>query len=121
MGYTPAIMLSRTASISRIINTVSLPRAFSSVTDVKSFVTQHLEQNGFPADMAAKEYEQVQAAGIISMEVMMQLTESDWQGTGLSVGSSRVLQNAVKSLDPVTAPASPSPFRRALSRESMRL
>merc|ERR1712086_66715 len=94
-----------------------LPRAFySGFTKVEAFVQDKLSvvnhpneygdldllQARFDAPTIAEETAVLNSAGIVSLDVMKQLTDSDWRGIGLKVGSSRVLQ--VYSSAPISSP-----------------
>merc|ERR1712028_279263 len=103
MGGTPELMLIHLSFTSRFAPGVSyLPRAFcSGFTKVEAFVQDKLSVARFDAPTIAEETAVLNSAGIVSLDVMKQLTDSDWRGIGLKVGSSRVLQNALQKGDAV--------------------
>merc|ERR1712166_419451 len=113
-------MLSRFASISRSAPVVScMPRTFcSGFTKVEAFVQEKLSAAEFGAPTIAEETAALNSAGIVSLEVMKQLTDADWGSLGLKVGSSRVLQNALQKGEAVPGPKKMS---RQQSLKQMRL
>merc|ERR1712166_1658255 len=119
-AFTRFARLSRTA-------TCAMPRSFSTGgLPVASFVEENLLKNGFDSATASSEVQHLSKAGIVSMEVMKQLTEADWNKLGLMVGTSRVLQNALDSVKEgealtQTGPKSTQKLARAKSRSQQRL
>merc|ERR1712194_847138 len=121
-----AAMLARFAQFSRTA-TCAMPRSFSTGgLPVASFVEENLLKNGFDSATASSEVQHLSKAGIVSMEVMKQLTEADWNKLGLMVGTSRVLQNALDSVKEGEAltqsgPKSTQKLSRTKSRSQQRL
>ena len=64
----------------------------SAVNHPNEYGDLDLLQAQFDAPTIVEETAALNCAGIVSLDVMKQLTDSDWRGIGLKVGSSRVLQ-----------------------------
>eukprot|EP00658_Telonema_sp_P-2_P037810 TRINITY_DN2717_c0_g1_i15.p2 TRINITY_DN2717_c0_g1~~TRINITY_DN2717_c0_g1_i15.p2 ORF type:complete len:102 (+),score=38.97 TRINITY_DN2717_c0_g1_i15:162-467(+) len=90
---------------------------------VSSFVEDHLKNSGFDESAVSKEISQLKGQGIVSMEVLKQLTDEDWHAMGLSVGGGRVLKNALEKLraEETLAADHPPTLKRSRSRSQTKL